>query len=81
MLKTDDREQFITYMTERGIGTGVQYRTPCHRQKVFTDVVGETSLPVTEELMEKCVSIPSYPYLTDEEIEYVAGRLLRYCEG
>lgn len=79
VLKTDDRERFIAAMTEKGIGTGVQYRTPCHRQKVFTDAVGETSLPVTEELMAKCVSVPTYPYLTDEEVAFVAEQLKRYA--
>ena len=78
VVKTDDRERFLAFMEEAGIGTGIQYPTPCHRQKVFTDAFGETSLPVTEELMARCVSIPSYPFLTDEEIGCVAEQLRRY---
>lgn len=78
VLKTDDRDRFISYMTEKGIGTGVQYRVPCHQQKVFTDAVGYIPLPVTEDLMAKCVSVPSYPYLTDDEIAYVAEQLKSY---
>ena len=77
-LKTDDRDRFIAYMTEKGVGTGVQYRVPCHRQKVFTDAFGYSALPVTEELMEKCVSVPSYPYLSDNEIAYIAEQLKTY---
>ena len=78
VVKTDDRAGFLSYMEEKGIGTGVQYPTPCHRQKVFTDAFGETSLPVTEELMERCVSVPTYPLLTDEETGYVAAQLRNY---
>ena len=78
VVKTDDRERFLAYMEENGITTGVQYKVPCHRQKVFTDAFGYAPLPVTEELMEKCVSVPSYPYLTQDEIAYVADRLNKY---
>lgn len=78
VLQTDNRDRFISYMDDVGIDTGVQYRVPCHQQKVFTDIVGKTSLPVTEALMEKCVSVPTYPYLSDDEVAYVAEKLKRY---
>lgn len=78
VLKTDDRDRFIAFMEERGVATGVQYRLPCHRQKVFTDAFGYSPLPVTDELSEKCVSVPSYPYLADDEIAYVAEQLKSY---
>ena len=78
VVKADDRDRFLAYMEESGVATGVQYRVPCHMQKLFTDAFGYAPLPVTEELMEKCVSVPSYPYLTQEEIAYVADRLKQY---
>ena len=78
VIKADDRDGFATYMRKKGIATGIQYRTPCHRQKVFVDAVGACSLPVTEELMDHCISVPSYPYLTDDEIAYVAEQIRRY---
>ena len=78
VVKTDEREKFRAYMSGRGIETGVQYPMPCHKQKVFTDRFGECSLPVTEDLMSKCVSVPIYPYLTDEEIGRVAETLREY---
>ena len=78
VVKTDDRDRFIRYMAEKGIETGVQYRTPCHLQKVFADAAGQVSLPVTEALAQTCVSVPSYPYLTDDEIAYVAEQLKKF---
>ena len=77
-VKTDDRERFRAYMDERGIETGVQYAVPCHKQKVFTDAFGYSPLPVTEDLLSKCVSVPSYPYLTDGDIRFVAEALKNY---
>ena len=78
VVKTDDRERFLSYMEESGIATGVQYKVPCHMQQVFTDAFGYSPLPATEALMDKCVSVPSYPYLTQDEIAYVADRLKAY---
>lgn len=78
VVKTDDREKFRAYMNKKGIDTGVQYSMPCHKQKVFTDRFGEVSLPVCEDLMSRCVSVPVYPYLTDEEISAVANALAEY---
>ena len=78
VVRTDERDRFIAYMTEKGICTGVQYRVPCHRQKVFFNVAGQISLPVTDSLAETCVSVPIYPYLTDDQIAYVAEQMKRY---
>ncbi len=78
VVKTDDRERFRAYMEDRGIETGVQYAVPCHRQKVFTDAFGYVPLSVTEDLFSKCVSVPVYPYLTDDEISAVAAALKEY---
>lgn len=78
VVKTDDRERFMAYMDEKGIETGVQYPVPCHQQKVFTDLCGCSPLPVTEDLFTRCVSVPIYPYLSDEEISCVAAALSCY---
>ena len=78
VVKTDDREKFRAYMKEKNIDTGIQYPMPCHLQKVFSDRFGTPSLPVSEELMSKCVSVPIYPYLTREEIGQVAAALREY---
>lgn len=79
VIKISDRERFISCMKERGVETAVQYRVPCHRQKVFADVAGAVSLPATEELMAGCVSVPAYPFLTDDEITYVSEQLNLYA--
>lgn len=79
VVKTDDRARFQTYMEKRGIETGVQYPIPCHLQQAFAAVSpGAGALPATEALFAACVSVPSYPYLTDEEVEAVCFALKEY---
>lgn len=78
VVRPDNREEFLCHAAKHGIDTGIQYKIPCHRQKVFTDAFGETELPVSEWLMAECVSVPIYPYLTDEEIGRVSEMLKTY---
>ena len=66
-------------MEENGIETGVPYPVACHLQQAFAAVSpGAGALPVTEALFGSCVSVPAYPYLTDEEIACVADALRHY---
>ena len=79
VVKTDDRARFCRYMKKRGIETGVQYPIPCHLQGAFAAVSpGSGALPVTEALFAACVSVPVYPYLSDEEIAAVCAALQEY---
>ena len=78
-VKTDDRARFRAYMQKKGIETGVQYPVPCHLQGAFAaGSPGAGALPVTEALFRACVSIPIYPYLTDDEISAVCLALREY---
>ena len=79
VLETDDRARFRRYMADREIETGVQYSVPCHLQTVFGAYsAGEGSLPVTEALFSRCVSVPSHPLLTDAQVAHVADALAAY---
>ena len=74
----EDRSAFREYMKEKGIETAVQYRIPCHRQKVFGKFAAGRELPVSDMLFSRCVSVPVYPYLTDDEVMRVADALKNY---
>ena len=60
-----DRERTIAALEENGIGYGIYYPIPTHVQKPYAD--SAPSLPVTEELAEKVLSIPVRPDLEEEE--------------
>jgi dTDP-4-amino-4,6-dideoxygalactose transaminase len=67
------RDALKDYLGERGISTGVHYPIPGHLQpaaKPWTK--GPGSLPVTEGLSGRVLSLPMYPELTREQVHYVA---------
>jgi dTDP-4-amino-4,6-dideoxygalactose transaminase len=66
------RDAFVERLRERGVGTGVYYPIPLHRQKPFIELgYGDQSFPVSEQLAEEVVSIPVHPGLSDADVDAV----------
>lgn len=71
-ITTPDRDHFIEYMKENGIGCDKHYPIPCHLQEAYAHLgykVGDC--PNAEYLASHCVSLPMFPELTDKEAAYV----------
>ncbi|CAK0763287.1 dTDP-3-amino-3, 6-dideoxy-alpha-D-galactopyranose transaminase [Gammaproteobacteria bacterium] len=66
------RDQLQQRLLEQGIATGVHYPHAVHQQPAFTNpAFTPLPLPHTEGLIEKIISLPMYPELTDLEIMQV----------
>lgn len=73
-IRVNRRDEFVEQLRERGVGTGVYYPIPVHRQKPFIALgYGDLHFPVTDRLTEQVVSIPVHPSLTDAEVAAVIG--------
>jgi dTDP-4-amino-4,6-dideoxygalactose transaminase len=71
-IRVNRRDEFVERLKERGVGTGIYYPIPVHRQKPFLELgYGDQRFPVSEHLAEEVVSIPVHPSLTDHEVEAV----------
>ena len=69
---TENREELITYLQNKGIETNVHYPTPIYRQGAYKEYLAEADdYPVTENICRQEVSIPLYPGLTEEEQDYI----------
>ncbi len=72
----DDRDRLRERLGERGIACGIHYPIPLHLQEAYARLgLGEGDFPVAERLARRELSLPVYPEMTDEQIEYVAGAL------
>lgn len=66
------RDILVPYLAERGIGTNIHYPTPIYMQGAYQECSSLSgSYPVTEKICAQEVSLPLYPGLADEEVEYV----------
>jgi dTDP-4-amino-4,6-dideoxygalactose transaminase len=70
------REHLAAQLENRGIATAVHYPTPIPFQPVYRHLgYRPGDLPVAEEVMGRCLSLPMYPELTDQQIEQVASAI------
>ena len=70
-IRVKDRRQFTNYLEQKGVGYGIYYPIPIHRQPLFIKH-NALNLPMAQEASGQVVSLPVYPSLTREELEYIA---------
>lgn len=72
-----DRDQMQQKMDKCGIGTNIHYPIPIHKQLAYKGLhVQEGKYPVAERCADTELSLPLYPGMTDEQIEYVLNILI-----
>jgi dTDP-4-amino-4,6-dideoxygalactose transaminase len=74
------RDSVRDALARDGIGTGVHYPIPVHLQPACRGMgYAEGDLPHTERAAREVLSLPMFPELSDDQIEYVAARLDAAC--
>ena len=71
----ENREQFMQFMADKGIQCTVHFR-PLHLMTGYKSYYHNEPLPVTEFLGQHIVSLPLFPQMTYEEINYVSNAVL-----
>ncbi|MBU6359893.1 MAG: DegT/DnrJ/EryC1/StrS family aminotransferase [Chloroflexi bacterium] len=71
-----DRDAAVAKLTTAGIGTGVFYPVPAHRQKHIREMgFGDVTLPVTEQLAKEVFSLPVHPALSPSDLEEIVNEV------
>ncbi len=73
VVQVADRPGVVAALSAAGIGWGVHYPIPCHRQPAFSTFHEE--LPVVERAADRILSLPMSPILRDDEIARVCDVL------
>jgi dTDP-4-amino-4,6-dideoxygalactose transaminase len=80
-IQCDRRDELRAFLADRKIGTAVYYPVPLHLQACFAPLeYHRGSLPVTEQLCDKVLSLPCHPMLGDEDLVAVASAI-HECYG
>ena len=75
-VRVKNRDKVQTKLKEKGIPTAVHYPMPLHLQECFKYLgYKKGDFPISERVSEEIMSLPMNPYLSDEEIKYIAGNL------
>ena len=79
VIRCKTRDDLITYLDEKGVGTIIHYPVPPHLSTCYENLgYKKGDLPITEELADTVVSIPMYNGITKEEQDRVIEALNNY---
>lgn len=72
----EQRDGLMNYLNQRGIGTKV-YFDPVHLTQFYRNKLGYKGegLPVTERVSQQVLTLPMYPILTENEVDYIVESL------
>ena len=72
VIQVDDRDGLQEFLNAKGIATGLHYPLPLHLQKAYAHLgYKKGDFPVTENIADRLLSLPMYPELSKQQIEYV----------
>lgn len=75
-ILTSRRDELVKHLEERGVGCGVYYPLPLHRQPCYAFLGHRRGdFPVTEKISQRIVSLPMFPELRPDELESVVSAL------
>lgn len=81
-IKVDDRTDLQRFLKEKGIATQIHYPKAMPFMPAYAYQKAEKKdYPNSYELQEKELSLPIYPEMTEEQLEYICFYVKKYYEG
>ena len=82
VARVGDRDGLVRSLREAGIACGIHYPVPIHRQEAYAHLgLPEGTFPVTEGYVREILSLPMYPELRFDQIEYVVDKVKAFTES
>ncbi|MBT5492063.1 DegT/DnrJ/EryC1/StrS family aminotransferase [bacterium] len=77
VIKIDNRDEVIEKLKENGVGCSVHF-IPIHKHTYYKNRYGykNEDYPIANDVFDKSLSLPIYPDMSDEEIEFVIKNVL-----
>ena len=77
-VRVQNRDKLMSALGEKGIGCGIHYPIPIHLTDAYGFMgLGRGSFPSAEECADEFISLPMFPELSVEQIEYVCTEIKR----
>ncbi len=75
-IRIPDRDKLQAFLRNESVQTMIHYPVPPHAQNAYKYLGFKPgSFPVAEEIAATCLSLPLYPLMDEEKINYVCGRI------
>ena len=81
-IRVQDRDNLITSLAKEEIYCGIHYPIPIHLQEAYRFLeLKEGSFPVAEQCEKEFVSLPMFPEMTENQIEYVVTEINHFYKN
>jgi len=82
VILADKRDELQKFLQDKGIFTGLHYPLPLHLQKAYAHLgYKQGDFPVTEKAAARLLSLPMFPELTRQQIEYVTDAIKEFMNA
>ncbi|MBL7131818.1 MAG: DegT/DnrJ/EryC1/StrS family aminotransferase [Candidatus Omnitrophica bacterium] len=79
VIRIKERDRLQRHLKESGIATGIHYPVPVHLQPAFSDLgYKRGDFPITEKVAGEILSLPMYPELKEDQIEYIVQKIKEF---
>lgn len=79
VIRTEQRDGLREWLKDMGIMTSIHYPEPIHFQPAYQDLgYAKGDFPLAEEYAKDILSIPLYPELSDDQVQYVSQMIKQY---
>jgi dTDP-4-amino-4,6-dideoxygalactose transaminase len=79
-IRTRNRDQLADHLKEKGIGSGIYYPIPIHRQPYYKELGYNDTLMVTEKASREVLSLPVHPGVTRDDINTICTIMNEWSE-
>jgi dTDP-4-amino-4,6-dideoxygalactose transaminase len=81
VIQTPDRDKLADFLKDKEVQTGIHYPIPNHQQPAVKKTLGlQPKLKKTEEVVGKILSLPMYPELEKEKVDFVCKAIREFFE-
>jgi dTDP-4-amino-4,6-dideoxygalactose transaminase len=79
VIMAKNRDALSKHLNDNGIQTGLHYPIPLHKQAAYAYLNHkEGDFPVAEECCSRILSIPMYPEIPEEQIDFVCKTIEQF---
>lgn len=79
VLKDVNRDELSQWLSDQKIPSMIYYPVPAHRQKMLESFGGaDFNLPVTDWLTERVISLPMHTELENDQLSFIADKVLEF---
>jgi dTDP-4-amino-4,6-dideoxygalactose transaminase len=81
VVRLPERERVMQELGARGISCGLHYPIPLHLQPAYRDLgYCQGDFPITESVAGSILSLPMFPHMTEEMVDFVCSELEEVLE-